>query len=212
MAPSVQPCSPVLNVHRAASIAFQAACAGACAQPCPNQLVPSQILAASLQTDGPASETWFSQLDLLPTTPNGEFWRAAVTNSSAAPANGGVVELIEPAPTANVLLLGLPFPLVTGQSLDLTAHDPPGSSMALQMLPAASGATAWLVNCPGMRVCAVGDEAVTGTLMVQESEPLHVHIDATFTFAANAAASVDVHGVVSFDIQPQGTRCSSYND
>jgi hypothetical protein len=82
--------------------------------------------------------------------------------------------------------------------------------MVFQMLPAAQGATIWLLDCPGQPPpCPVANEAVTGTLTVEEVAPLSLRLDAVVTLNGT---ETDLHGSLTFDIQPQGTRCSSYND
>lgn len=198
----------MLNSCQAVLILFLAPCVTACTQPCPNQLIPSQILAASFKTEAPSAETWSSQIDLLPTNSNGEFWRGAVTDASMAPSSLGVMQVDEPSPTANVMLLGVPFPLSKGMSMPLIVNDQKGASMVFQMLPAAMGATIWLRDCPGQSPCPAANESVTGTLTVEEVAPLSLRLDATVTLSGT---KTELHGALTFDIQPQGTRCSSYN-
>ena len=142
---------------------------------------------------------WQSQLKLP--SDNGSAWIAAIDNPTTAPAKLGVIVF---SISGSTLTLGLPFPLIMGQTLALTADQQIGVA-SFSFLPAASGPTAWLDPCAGtsQTTCPLtSGETVTGALRVDQSMPqLGLRIDATFSDGAGST-SVVIGGVVTFDVVP----------
>jgi hypothetical protein len=195
----------VASLPKPAAVAALALVWG-CAPSCPPSFLSADFKTdASLASDpsvhGQNPSAWSGQLSVHPVTANGKAWMDAVANASAALASFGVVMFV--SPDATTLTLGLPFPLMKGQSLALTANRQDGVS-SFQLLPAAGGPTVWLNPCApsSQSSCALASsQSATGTLQVEESSPLRVRVDAMISDPADAsAAPMVVGGVVTFQV------------
>lgn len=184
------------------------------------------MLVATLQPD--AADTSVggvaltTSLMLTPATSVGAAWQAAVADSAHAAPGLGIVALPQRTtahvanPVVGRVAFGLPFPLVNGQVVTLSAGniDPAALGLTLAEAPATSaGAPFEIDSCsapPGSTTltCAPGaGQAVSGTITVSSAQPLGVRIDATVTQPGDAPESTTVSADLAFKVQ---TSCSSW--
>jgi hypothetical protein len=170
------------------------------------------VLSARLQLDGTDAALLKADESLSVTGPLGMAWLAAGTDSSTAPAGLGTVTL--KADSFMTLVLALPFPLVTGQSVSLGEGQFSLSPSIYQFVPGPGAATAFLEGCPaGPPNCQVFDtQSVEGTLTVEQSKPPVIRIDATFSDTSRSDGPVvSVNGSLTFVVPPP-TKVCNYND
>jgi hypothetical protein len=171
-------------------------------------------LSGQLQLDGNAT-LLKADASLMLSGPLGMAWQAAASDSSTAPLGLGTLTL--EADDFGSLTLALPFPLVAGQSVSLgTGQRPttPSYYVNYQFVPGPGAATAWLDACtpvhPNCQIFAT--ESVQGMVVVQQSKPLVIRIDATFSDAAKSdAPTIGVNGILKFVVPPPTRECN-YND
>jgi hypothetical protein len=190
----------------------------ACGTDCPTTQTAVQFLVATLKLDGANAASWQSKTNLLPghlvlTNPHAQAWTAAVADSAAVPASLGVIRT--GAPDFGDLWIGLPFPMVTGQTLDFSTDQALVGAMNFDMLSAAAGPTAWVNTClaGNQSPCGLQNQTVQGTLQVQESHPLRLRIDSVFSDRFSPSnPGVAVRGTMTFQVAPPDLWCDSYGD
>jgi hypothetical protein len=188
--------------------------AAACAPTvrCPGELIVTLAPAAG---DGVLGGMPLSTTDFFVTPESEGGWSTAASNSSVAPPSLGFVAFTlfhGPGGQPAQLELGLPFPLRTGQTLDLSEGEPADLTMAVQMTaraPGAAAALAALDACMLLKGSAVTNcaqpagQTVAGTLAVVATQPFQARVDATFTPANDATPSATLAGDLTLVDMPR---------
>jgi hypothetical protein len=166
-----------------------------------------QLLESDLLLDGSTADL-SSALNLLPETATGVAWRAAVSDSSSVTPGFGSV--LMGSGTFGELGLGLPFPLVTGQTVQITSDPNSRPALDFQFTSSVSAATAWVGTCTftGKNCQLQTSQTVEGTVVVTRSMPLVLQVDLRFFDAAHAdTPAVTVSGPLSFHIKSPEVYC-----
>lgn len=188
--------------------------AGCLDGPCPAAETAVQYLDVTVHTEAPSSDTWLNKLDVIGSPSLGMIWSAAAMNSASVSPSVGLVMVGDSQ--FNKLWLGIPFPCSAGDTFALTATLPASGPDAFRVLASGSGATLWLDTCAGTTHsnCALAmSQEVQGTLTIETSTPLSLRIDAAIMSPTDSSAPVvEVHGEVSFSLEPRQMYCLSRGD
>jgi hypothetical protein len=169
-------------------------------------------LSGQLQLDGTDAALLEADESLGLGGPLGMAWQAAASDSSTAPVGLGTLTL--KADNFGSLTLSLPFPLAAGQSVSLGEGQRLLTPSNYQFVSGPGAATAYLDGCsagpPNCQVFAT--QSVQGTIVVEQSKPPVIRIDATFSDASKSDGPVvAVNGRLTFVVPPPTKECN-YND